>query len=260
MPTVAIDTRGAGQWGRLLVAELRRFAGLRAPAWRPWSRLIAPHAVHALGGRLPVLPGCPGIVTFTHATNEATLASAALVLCPSQAAMRAAAARRGAREEALRVVPHAAAPARLPLPLPGAAPRGEYALALADDPAPLREAWRRSAPGVELQLLDEEPGEALLRGALLLADLRDDVLFGGLALAALERGVPVIASPGGAVAEAVGDAGLLTYPTDPAALATAVDGALSDRAALAAAGRARASLFTWSGTAEATVMAYRELW
>jgi glycosyltransferase involved in cell wall biosynthesis len=258
MPTVAIDARGGGPGARLLVAELRRFAGLRAPAWRPWSRLVAPHAVHALGGRLPLLPGCPGIATFTSATDEATLRSAALVLCPSQASMRSAAARPGAREATLRVVPLAAAPASAPPRV--APPRGEYALALADDAAPLRDAWRRAAPGVELLVLDDEPGKPLLHGALLLADLRGGVLFGGLALAALERGIPVIAGPGGAVAEAVGDAAIVTDPADATALAAAVDHALADRHALAAVGYARAALFTWSGTAEATVMAYRELW
>lgn len=258
MPTVAIDLRGAGPGARLLVAELRRFDGLRVPRWRPWSRIVPPHAVHALGGRLPRLRGCPGVVTLTAATDAAALRAAALVLCPSQAAMAWAAGRPGARPERLRVVPLAAAPARMPLPR-GVA-RGDYALALAGDAALLRRTWERAAAGVELRVLADEPGEALLRGARLVVDLRAGVLFGGLALAALERGVPVVAAPGGAVAEAAGEAAVLADPADPAALGAAIARALGDRAALAAAGRERAALFTWQGTAEATVMAYRELW
>src|SRR5919197_1140893 len=60
MPTVAIDTRGAGQWGRLLVAELRRFAGLSAPAWRPWLRVVAPHTRAAPRGGAPAGGGGSG--------------------------------------------------------------------------------------------------------------------------------------------------------------------------------------------------------
>src|SRR3954454_12059695 len=104
MPTVAIDVRGGGPGAARLLNELRRFDGLNAPRWRAWSRFVAPHAVHALGGRLPAIPGCPGVVTFTEATNAATLCRASLVLCPSQSAMASAARRSGAREERLRVV------------------------------------------------------------------------------------------------------------------------------------------------------------
>jgi len=264
MPTVAIDPRGGGPGARALIAELRRFDGLRAPIWRPWSPLFPPDAVHALGGRLPaVRGGCLGVATLTAATNGATLRAAALVLCPSQAAMRAAARRPGARAETLRVVPLAPAPTDADGPRRGGdeqAPGG-YALALVDDPAPLSEAWEQAAPpGLELRVLAAEPAGRALGAARLLADLRRDVLFGGLALAALQRGIPVLAAPQGAVAEAVGDAGVVADPADPDALARAVGRALGDHEALAAAGRERAGLFTWAGTAEATVMAYRELW
>jgi hypothetical protein len=260
MPTVAIDTRGGGPGAAPLLEELRRFHGLRVPRWRPWSWLTAPDAVHALGGRLPRLPGRPGVITLTPATDAASLAAAALVLCPSQVAMTWAAGRPGARPERLRVV--TLAPAPVPRPH-GARPAAPYALALVDagtDPAALRRAWARAAPGVELVMLDAEPGAGLLQRAQALVDLRRGVLFGGVALAALEQGVPVVAAPGGAVAEAVGEAAVLADPADPGALGAALERVLADRQALALAGRERAALFTWSGTAEATVMAYRELW
>jgi glycosyltransferase involved in cell wall biosynthesis len=260
MPTVAVDVRGAGPGGPLLAAELRGFAGLRVPPWRPWSRLLAPDAVHALGGRPPPLSGCPVVLTLTAATSDAALRSAALVLCPSQAAMAAAGRRPGARPERLRVVPLAPVPAAGHSERGGAAP-GPRALALAPDPAALRRAWRAAGVPVELELLAAEPPTRALAGAVLFADLREDVLFGGAALAALALGVPVVAAAGGAAAEAVGDAGAVAAPADADALAGAIRRALaaSDAGAVAAR-RERAALFTWRGTAEATVMAYRDLW
>jgi hypothetical protein len=267
MPTVAVDARGAGPGGPLLLAELRAFAGLRVPAWRPWSRLLAPDAVHALGGRAPSLPGCPVVLTLTAATTDAALRSAALVLCPSQAAMAAAARRPGARPDRLRVVPLAPVP-EAPSPPAGGAPAGRpapepggRALALAPDPGALRRAWREAGGGADLRLLGAEPAPGDLAGAALFVDLRPGVLFGGAALAALALGVPVVAAAGGAAAEAVGDAGVPAEPADADALAAAIRWALAPAGpGAAAARRERAALFTWRGTAEATVMAYRDLW
>src|SRR3954453_15557476 len=108
MPVVAVDTRGAGPEGALLLAELRRFDGLEVPLWRAWSRIVAPHALHALGGRLPRGLPCPAVVTYTSATDARALREARLVLCPSQAAMAQAARRTGAAAMRLRVVPHGA--------------------------------------------------------------------------------------------------------------------------------------------------------
>ena len=260
MPVVAVDARGGGPQASLLVAELRRFEGLRVPAWRPWSRLVAPHAVHALGGRLPRALPCPGIVAYTRMTDERTLRDARLVLCPSQAAMRGAARRPGADEARLRVVPHGVAlPPRRQLRPPDTGRTG--ALALGGEMQPLRDAWRRAGGGGELARPDRADAAAALAGTSVLVDLRDDVLFGGLALLALAAGVPVVALAGGAAAEAIGDAGVLVEDRhDPEAVAQALGCALRDRESLAAAGPPRAALFTWSGTAEATVMTYRELW
>ena len=66
---------------------------------------------------------------------------------------------------------------------------------------------------------------------------------------ALATGLPVIASRIGGIPEAVGDAGILVPPDDPAALAGALRGLIDDRARRAAMGlaaRARAEERDWS--------------
>ncbi len=264
MPTVAIDLRGGAPGTAELVAELRRFEGLRTPAWRAWSRLAGPDAVHALGGRLPALRPCPGVVTLTPATRTADLRAAALVLCPSQWAMAWAAERPGARRDRLRVVPLAPAPGGARPSAPSALrrpPTGDYVLALADDPDALERAWEAAGDAaVPLVVADAgEPAPAVVRGARAVADLRGAVLFGATALTALGAGVPVVAGAGGAAAEAVGEDGAVVDLEDPEAAVAALVQALAG-AGDPGARRARAGLFTWQGTAEATVMAYRELW
>lgn len=66
---------------------------------------------------------------------------------------------------------------------------------------------------------------------------------------ALATGLPVVASRIGGIPEAVGDAGILVPPDDPAALAEALRGLINDpesRSALAAKARARAEQRDWS--------------
>lgn len=66
---------------------------------------------------------------------------------------------------------------------------------------------------------------------------------------ALASGLPVIASRIGGIPEAVGDAGILVAPDDPAALAEALQGLIDDgvrRTALAKAARTRAETRDWS--------------
>ncbi len=84
--------------------------------------------------------------------------------------------------------------------------------------------------------------------------------FGLPVLEAMASGVPVVVSNRGALPETVGSAGLVVDPDDPQRMAEAVAGLLQDpprRAALIAAGVARARDFTWQRTAEQTLAVYR---
>jgi len=85
--------------------------------------------------------------------------------------------------------------------------------------------------------------------------------FGLPALEAMACGTPVLAADRGGLAEVVGPAGLLVDPTNVDALregmyTLAVRDSL--RAALRAAGLARARAFSWRHAAEATLAVYRE--
>ncbi|MBE3071900.1 MAG: glycosyltransferase family 4 protein [Acidobacteria bacterium] len=86
--------------------------------------------------------------------------------------------------------------------------------------------------------------------------------FGLPALEAMTVGTPVVTSNSGALAEVAGNAALQVNPADPGAIAAALDRLdrdLPERERLAAAGRARAAQFTWSGCARAVLATYREL-
>lgn len=86
--------------------------------------------------------------------------------------------------------------------------------------------------------------------------------FGLPALEAMACGTPVVAGARGALPEVVGDAGLLVEPTNVDALRAAMYTAAVDaslRAALRAAGLARARAFSWRAAAEATLAVYREV-
>jgi glycosyltransferase involved in cell wall biosynthesis len=85
--------------------------------------------------------------------------------------------------------------------------------------------------------------EALSRAAIAVVPSRWDEPFGLAALEAMGSGAALVCSMRGGLAEVVGEAGLVADPDDPAALAAALVRLGSDgdlRAALAAAGRARA--------------------
>ena len=84
--------------------------------------------------------------------------------------------------------------------------------------------------------------------------------FGLPVLEAMARGVPVACSDRGAVAEVAGQAALFFDPQSQPAIAETIRRLLDDRelaARLAAAGRERATRFTWQATAEGTLASYR---
>ena len=95
--------------------------------------------------------------------------------------------------------------------------------------------------------------------ALVLASLWEG--FGLPALEAMACGTPVVVADRGGVAEVVGEAGLRVDPTNVDALREALYNLSVHaplRAALRAAGLARARAFSWRRAAEATAAVYRE--
>jgi glycosyltransferase involved in cell wall biosynthesis len=84
--------------------------------------------------------------------------------------------------------------------------------------------------------------------------------FGLPVLEAMAHGVPVVTSRGTAMAEFVGDGGLLVDPHDEDAIASGLETAMGDRHdELAKAAREKSAEYTWDKAAELTVAAYREV-
>jgi glycosyltransferase involved in cell wall biosynthesis len=76
----------------------------------------------------------------------------------------------------------------------------------------------------------------------------------------MAHGVPVVTSRGTAMAEFVGDAGLLVDPHDEHRIAEAIQIAMGDRHdELAKAAREKSTEYSWDKAAELTVEAYREV-
>ena len=97
--------------------------------------------------------------------------------------------------------------------------------------------------------------ECLLHAALLEG-------FGLTALESLAAGTPVVGYAGGAVAEVVGDTGLLVPSGEEESLGLALRRFLDDeplRASLRARARSRASAFSWDRAADETLAVYRKV-
>jgi len=112
---------------------------------------------------------------------------------------------------------------------------------------------------VRVGYLEEVDRQSLLDGAVALAYPSLYEGFGFPPLEAMAAGVPVVATAAGAVPEVVGDAAVLVAPGDPAALAAALVRVIDDtalRARLIAAGRVRASSFTWESAADSMIDLY----
>jgi alpha-1,3-rhamnosyl/mannosyltransferase len=106
-----------------------------------------------------------------------------------------------------------------------------------------------------------EGRERVFAGARVLVMPSLDEGFGLPALEAMSAGIPVVASNRGSLPEVVGAGGLLFDPTEPSALADALDRLVSDDALAAAwgsAGLARARTFSWTAAASTLRRAYTE--
>ncbi|WP_018154915.1 glycosyltransferase [Demetria terragena] len=109
--------------------------------------------------------------------------------------------------------------------------------------------WRGSVPAAQVQEIYRE-FDALVVPSLDTPRWREQ--FGRVAVEAMASGVPVIASRAGALAEVIGDAGLLVPQRDSVALAQAVAHLRSPGVAstLVASGLARAQRFSWGAVVD----------
>jgi len=124
---------------------------------------------------------------------------------------------------------------------------------------------RAAAGGEPLEItgyVDDARLDALMRGADLLVHPSLYEGFGLVVVEAMERGVPVVAARTTSLPEAGGDAALYADPLDVEDLTASIRAVLEEperRAAMVAAGRARAAQLSWEATARATAAVYEEL-
>jgi glycosyltransferase involved in cell wall biosynthesis len=130
--------------------------------------------------------------------------------------------------------------------------------------AMIAEARRIGAPGriITTGFVPVEDLDALFRGASAFVYPSLSEGFGLPVLDAMARGVPCVVSNTSSLPEVAGDAALLVDPLDEEALAKALLLVVTESevaASLSAAGRRRATAFTWQRTAEATLEVYRSV-
>ncbi|MBV8881225.1 MAG: glycosyltransferase family 4 protein [Planctomycetaceae bacterium] len=121
---------------------------------------------------------------------------------------------------------------------------------------------RFQEPGVTyLGRVDDALLAALYRGALAFVYPSSEEGFGLPVLEAMASGAPVIATTGGALPEAVGDAGLLVAPGSVAELAQAMRRIAAEpalRSDVVTKGTRRVAEHSWDRTAEETVRVYEK--
>jgi glycosyltransferase involved in cell wall biosynthesis len=125
-----------------------------------------------------------------------------------------------------------------------------------------RPQFRDDAPAARVRplgLVDDAllPGLYAGAAAFVLPSLHEG--FGLTALEALAAGTPVVAARRGALPEVCGAAAQLVDPTDPEAIADALERALDDPAPWRAAGPPQAAPLTWDATARAVDRLVAEL-
>jgi alpha-1,3-rhamnosyl/mannosyltransferase len=114
-------------------------------------------------------------------------------------------------------------------------------------------------PGiVRLGYVDDAELARLYRGAAVFAYPSRFEGFGLPVIEAMACGVPVVCSSHGSMDEACGDAAVRADPEDPAAMAAAIESALSRRDELVSCGLAHAARFSWAETGRAFLAGYLE--
>jgi alpha-1,3-rhamnosyl/mannosyltransferase len=247
----------------------------RGPPWAAVPTIVTVHDLAVL--RHPeVFPLWTRL--YGRTSLKPTLRAADRVIAVSEFSKREVVELAGVDAERIDVVPNAVEPVFRP---EGARADGDYVLAVgtleprknlarvveaaARAGAPLRVVGERGWGGVDvvgdhvtwLGRVDDEELAALYRGArcLVFPSLYEG--FGIPAAEALASGTPVVTSAGGAMADVVGDAGVLVDPLDVGSIAAGIEEADRRRDELVRAGLERARLYTWEAAVDAAVAAYR---